>query len=311
MIMEQIMERIEALLQLENQKKEEEERLLREKEEEEKAKRLAVPFVFSEEMIKKEEIFSTVFGLVRGFIEMYEDRFYYFFRCFSFSSEEWERMSREEKEQARDIILHYIKHHTLTDDEFNQLFTSYYGREKNRIRYVAHNNFPSCVLSLEDEKTIFSHYIQMYESLFNAFIDNKTMDESLLIENIQRSLRLLEYPGLNFYKKPFTYLRDLVRYSKNEETVEKIKKWTKKWYQETNQTFVHQPEQYDFEQLKKCLYVLNPSQANELKESFLSRFQKHLHDYERNAHRSADYSEKKHKKLSSMKHILETLEGLA
>jgi len=309
--MERIMERIDALLQLENQKKEEEERLLREKEEEEKAKRLAVPFLFSEEMIKKEEIFSTVFGLVRAFIEMYEERFYYFYHCFTFSSEEWERLSREEKEQARDIILHYIKNHTLTDDEFNQLFTSYYGREKNRIRYVAHNQFPPCVLSLEDEKRIFSHYIEIYESLFNSFMNENVEEESLLIENIQRSLRLLEYPGVKFYKKPFTYLRDLTQYSKNEETIEQIKKWAKAWYQETNQTFVHQPEQYDFEQLKKCLYVLNPSQANELKESFMSRFQKHLHDYERNAHRSADYSAKKHKKLSNMKHILETLEGLA
>jgi hypothetical protein len=309
--MENIMERIDALLQLESHKKEEEERIQREIEEKEKAKRLAIPFVFKEEMIQKEKILSTIVGIVHGFVDIHENRFHYFYHCFSFYTEEWERMSREEKKQARDIILHYIKHHTLTDDEFHQIFTSYYGREKNRVRYVAHNNFPPQVLSLIEEKEIFSQYIQIYESLFNAFIDDKTNDESLLLENIRRTLRLMEYPGLNFYKKPFTYLRDITRYSKNEKTRKKIKEMAKTWYQETNQTFVHQPEQYDFEQLKKCLYVLNSCQANELKESFISRFQKHLHDYERNAHRSADYSEKKYRKLSSMKEILETLEGLA
>jgi len=205
----------------------------------------------------------------------------------SLSAEIWEKVSKEHKDKATRDFLSYVRNSSFSLEHFYLIFKKEYGSYKNRISYAIEGKGDN-VISKEKEDETFSLYKEIFFSL-------SCFDETNSLSFIQNCLSIINEKSIGFHVT-LSFLRTFSTHFANDES----RKFLHEWYQNERVEFLNKALKHDLNDYFLLHYLLNKEQEEHLISEYSLYFEHHITKMEQDMKKHSFYDESR---LSSMQVI--------
>lgn len=192
----------------------------------------------------------------------------------NFNSEELNRMPDEQRVALCQVLFEVVDSVEM-NEHFYRFFHEQCARPTDRLRLVTTGVTP-IEISKEKEREVYQLYKTLYTQIIRAhFLEKEPQLDTLqalaaaMFAILSESTTVYHEKISYFFIQPL-HARFLDHFFEHEEEVNEA---FMTWYQQTNQTFVHEPKKYEFDYLKKMFFVLNPTQQQVLFATFEEKIQ--------------------------------------
>jgi hypothetical protein len=212
----------------------------------------------------------------------------------------------ELKENVKEKFLEVVSAMPSSHATFKCMFQQNCFRFLDRLEAVTSSG-ENIVIPQEVENEVLEIFKKMYLIGLDGFLDYKD-SYTVHFDCFKEMLNLYRIPGTAIYnKKPMVFAKDMMTRSFLQNRRDKVKELLINWYQENHFTFVHQPDNYDFDTVSPFFYLLNKEQSTSIVEEFEKRFLESFNKFEPKANRSKQFSEKNYNKLINTKNRIKIL----
>jgi len=293
----------EWLAIFEKMAEEESERIKAIQEEEMRQRRLIgmEDFDINLKQINKEKVFDCMIQSVQLFSEgkMFLPT-YRLIGVFPFHSNASDCLNDEQKKTLLTAIMDKLENAEINDENFYSFYTSDTGREINRVRYITKGISPT-LIAKEEECELLHLYKLIFKNMLQHTFQLEPASNVLYIENLKYALSILSMQGTSLIdNKPITFVKRMVFHASDDIKLV-VMETLKTWYQTGHHTFIHQPKQFDWQQLEPCFFMLNNEQIRSLLDVCSAKSLKAFRKLEIQLKRTKKYNADLHNNLEKIR----------